>query len=86
MDSINLIRDFIIVTFVNDASKQAFSDDVSLIDSGIIDSLGIVKMLGFIERQFGFKVPEQDVIPEYFDSVRTIASYIERQTTAAKRS
>ena len=80
------IRNFISETFLKDKSGQAFSDDISLVESGIIDSLGILKVLIFIERNFGFKVQEQDVIPEYFENVKSIASYVERHRSAAKPS
>jgi acyl carrier protein len=83
MDSTIAIREFITTTFLKNNPSKIIPDDRSLIESGIVDSLGIVKMLDFIERHFGFKVPEQDVVPEYFDSIRTIASYIERRPAGA---
>ena len=86
MSARDLIYNFITETFLSRNPSQDFSDDTSLIESGIIDSLGIIKTLDFIERQFGFKVPEQDVIPEYFDNIRTIASYVEQHLADEKRN
>ena len=56
MDTTIQIRDFIRDTFLKDKGDHAFSDDISLVESGIIDSLGILKVLVFIEQRFGFKV------------------------------
>jgi acyl carrier protein len=84
MDTTVQIRDFINETFLKDKGDQFFSDDVSLVESGIIDSLGIMKVLIFMEKTFGFKVPEQDVVPEYFENVNALAAYVDRHRSAAK--
>jgi acyl carrier protein len=79
MDSKIQIRDFIKETFLKDKANAIFSDDASLIESGIIDSLGILKVLMFIEKTFGFKVDERDVVPEYFENVKALAAYVDRR-------
>lgn len=75
MDATVQIRNFIKDTFIHE-DLGAFSDDLSLVETGVIDSLGILKVLLYIERTFGFKVPEQDVVPDYFESVHAIAAYV----------
>jgi Phosphopantetheine attachment site. len=84
MDTTIQIRDFIRETFLKDKNNQNFSDDISLVDSGIIDSLGILKVLMFIEKTFGFKVDERDVVPEYFENVNALAAYVDRHRSAEK--
>lgn len=78
MDTTIQIRDFIRETFLKNKSNQNLTDDVSLVESGIIDSLGILKVLMFIEKAFGLKIKEQDVVPEYFETITAIAAYVER--------
>jgi len=75
MDATPQIRNFIKETFVFE-SPAAFSDEFSLVESGVIDSLGILQVLLFLEKTFSLKVPEQDVVPDYFESVQAIASYV----------
>ena len=83
MDATVQIRDFVRETFAEGAGNGTFSDDSSLVETGIIDSLGIVKMISFIETTFGFKVREQDIVPEYFENIRAIASYVEQHRQTA---
>jgi acyl carrier protein len=52
--------------------------DESFLASGIIDSLGIMQLVAFVESELGSKVPETDLVPENFDTVARIAAYIER--------
>jgi acyl carrier protein len=52
--------------------------DESFLSSGIIDSLGIMQLVAFVESELGIKVPEADLVPENFDSVARITAFIER--------
>lgn len=85
MDTKIKIRDFITDTFLKTKSSTNLSDDLSLVESGIIDSLGILKVLSFIEATFGFKVSEQDVVPEYFENVNALAAYVDQHRQGAKK-
>jgi acyl carrier protein len=67
-----------------------FSDDQSLLDSndsflekGIIDSTGILEVIFFIEEQFGFKVADEEMVPENLDSVANLVAFIGRKKAAA---
>lgn len=50
--------------------------DESLIDSAIIDSIGIIMLVSFIEKTFDFKVNDHEIIPENFESINKINTYI----------
>lgn len=86
METINRVREFVKETFLKNKRSITLSDDLSLIESGIIDSLGILKVLGFIEKEFGFKTQEKDVIPDNFDNVKAIASFIDLNLPTVKLS
>ena len=49
-----------------------------LLNSGLIDSLGIMRLIGHIEKTYDFKVPPQDMVIENFMSVDAISAYIQR--------
>ncbi len=68
------IRRFIQESFLVDD----FSDDESFLASGLIDSLGIVQLVSFVERTYAMKVPDRDLVPDNFDSVAKLAAYVER--------
>lgn len=55
-------------------------DDESLLESGIIDSLKMVELLTFIEKQFAIDVEDDELMPENFDSINAITNFIGRKT------
>jgi acyl carrier protein len=65
--------------FISDAFLvDDFSDDASFLAGGIIDSLGVMQLVAFVESEFALRVPEADLVPENFDSVARLAEYVER--------
>ena len=52
-------------------------DEESLLDSGIIDSLGILDMVAFLEETFGVQIGDDDLNPENFDSIQSVASFVQ---------
>ncbi len=68
------VRSFIRESFFLDE----IDDDASFLANGTLDSLGIMQLVAFVESEFGVKIPEADLVPENFDSVARVASYVER--------
>jgi len=60
--------------------------DTSLIETGVIDSLSMLKLVMFIEEKFGIAVPPEDVIPSNFETVRRICGYIRSKEAHGSRS
>ena len=58
---------------------QAVRDEESLLEAGIIDSLGVLSVVGFIEQQYELQVSEDEMVPENFDSVDAIAAFVARR-------
>ena len=52
----------------------------SLIETGILDSMGIVKLVDFIETEYQIKVEDQDLVPDNFEMIGSIAELIARKT------
>jgi len=48
----------------------------SLVDNGVIDSMGIIEIIDYVESNFEIKIPDEDVTLEQFGSVESIVSYI----------
>ena len=72
------IRNFIIDQFLFGDESQ-LSDDVSFLESGIIDSTGILELVTFLEETYSIKVEDTEMLPENFDSVNNVAEFIERK-------
>ena len=59
------------------ADRNIDLDDESLVESGLIDSLGIMKLVQFIETEFGIVVADAELTPDNFDTVPAICSLLE---------
>ena len=60
-----------------------FSDDASFLEQGIIDSTGVLELVGFLESQYQIHVADEELVPENLDSVRNLVGFIERKTEGA---
>lgn len=58
--------------------------DDSLLESGTIDSMGVLQLVAFLEARYDLKVEDDDLTPDNFDTLTAIASFI-RQRQAGPR-
>jgi acyl carrier protein len=72
------IRNFISGNFPA-VRKRQLKDTDPLLQSGIIDSMGILDLVGHLETTFDISVADDDLVPENFDSIETIAEFVERK-------
>lgn len=70
------VRAFILKQFPL-AQRASLDDTESLVESGIIDSMGVLELVTFIEADFELVLSDEDVVSENFDSIATISSFIE---------
>lgn len=81
MDTKARVRAFILGNFyVPDPAH--LRDDMSLVDTGLVDSTGMLEIIEFIETDLGVLVGEREVVPDNFDNVERIAAYVERKAAA----
>ena len=73
------IRQFIASNLLYSTEGFAYADDASLLREGIIDSLGVVELVEFVQKSFGVKVDQQEVIPDNFDSVARLAAFVRKK-------
>jgi acyl carrier protein len=59
--------------------KRKLEDTDPLLQSGIIDSMGILDLVGHLETTFDISVDDDDPVPENFDSIETIAAFVEKK-------
>ena len=58
---------------------EELSDDDDLLLSGLVDSIGLMRLISFIEETTSLRVPPEDVTIERFRSISSIAAYIEER-------
>ena len=76
------IREFVFRQFPL-AGKRGIGDDDSLLDNGIIDSLGVLDVVAFFEREFEVEISEDELLTDHFESVRIMAEFVETKLEEA---
>jgi len=71
-----IISDYISRELVPDPALLPLSNDTLLLDSGILDSLSLLRLVVFLEEQFGITLGDADLLPENFASVNAICAYL----------
>jgi len=74
----NQIRNFLSINFYIE-DLTILKDNTSLIDEGIIDSTGVLEVIGFLEETFDIMIEDSELLPENLDSVDGIARYVTRK-------
>lgn len=57
-----------------------YPDHASFLEEGIVDSVGIMELVAFIEENMSVKVEDQEITPDNFDSITQLAAYIRRKS------
>jgi acyl carrier protein len=71
-----IINDYISRELVRDQALLPLANEASLLESGIIDSLSLLRLVVFLEERFGITMGDADLLPENFASVNAICAYL----------
>jgi acyl carrier protein len=71
-----VINDYISRELVQDPALVPLADEAPLLESGILDSLTLLRLVVFLEERFGITMGDADLLPENFASVNTICAYL----------
>jgi len=69
------LRNFVVKQFPLARSRD-IADDTPLLEAGIVDSLGVLGLVGFIEQTFEVEVSDDDLLPEHFRSIGSMAAFV----------
>ena len=78
-DTVSLVRDFIRSNFYLSEKFQTIDPDISLMETGILDSTGILEVIDFLEDRFGITILNGDISPDNLDSLNKIAKFVDRK-------
>lgn len=59
--------------------QRDLKDKDSLFDSGIVDSMGILELVAFVESDFDIQIEDTDLTPENFESIKAISAFVARK-------
>ncbi len=79
MSTKDTIREFIKRDILSDARETSIKDDDQLIEMGIIDSMGIMTLLVFLEEKYDLRISAEDLLPENFSTINAISGLVDRQ-------
>ncbi len=74
------IKDYISKNLLFSDNGFPYADEVSFLEEGIVDSVGVMELVAFVEDKFSLKINDTDVTPDNFDSVGKLAAFIRRRT------
>ena len=77
MDTIAVLKQFVNTELLD--QHTSINEDDTLLMDGVVDSLGMVRFIAFIEETFNLEIPPEDVIVENFYTIGMIANYLERR-------
>ena len=70
------VRNFILENYLFTEDQSALSNNDSFLQKGIIESMGILEVIFFLEDELGTKVEDEEMVPENLDSVDKIVAFI----------
>jgi len=77
----DILINYINQTLLNNSQDDKIDVEDDLLGGGILDSLGMMKLILFIEKEFKLKVPPEDMTIENFMSVQNIGAYLTSRLT-----
>ena len=76
MPPVDRIRAFIFRQFPR-AREAAVGNDASLLEGGILHSLGVLEIVDFLETEFGIVFADEEVVADVFDTIDGMAAFVE---------
>jgi len=71
------IHDFLVAEFPSE--QTSYAPDDNLLAAGVIDSMGLLKLVTFLETKFDFEATDEDLVPENFTTLAMIRDFVERK-------
>jgi acyl carrier protein len=77
------IRDFIAHNLLFSDNGFGYDDNDSFLQEGIVDSVGVMDLVSFVEETFAVTVDDYEITPDNFDSVNKLAQYVRSKQAVA---
>ena len=73
------IRQFVITNFHFGHDDGRLTEEVSFLESGTIDSTGVLELIGFVEQRYGITIGDRELVPENLDSIANVSRFVMRK-------
>jgi acyl carrier protein len=78
-DILGRVRAFIEENFLFREDISDLADGESLLESGVMDSTGILELVAFLESEFSIQMADAEIVPDNLDSIAAISTYLRRK-------
>ncbi len=72
------VKDFVVSNLLFGVDGE-LKDDTSFLDSGTVDSTGILEIIVFLESKYNVKIEPEETVPENLDSINRISDFLSRK-------
>lgn len=79
MRILEVLEKFLLSEIAVDFGRESLEPDEDLLEQGIIDSMGVMTLITFIEETFNIEIIEEDVVPENFQSLKAMVNLVEQK-------
>jgi acyl carrier protein len=79
MNPLEIVKAHIVENFLFGDDRR-IAPDTDFIKNGILDSTGVLELIGFLEEKFGIRVEDDELVPDNMNSLEKITRYIARKT------
>lgn len=80
------IKRFILENFLFTSDPDGIANDTSFLEKGIIDSTGVLELVGFLEDTFGIQVEDDEVVPANLDCIDSLVQYVRGKKTGMSQA
>ena len=70
------IKEFVVNNFLFGQEGAGLTYDQSFLESGIIDSTGVLELVSFLEQQYKITVADRELLPENLDSIENVTRFV----------
>jgi acyl carrier protein len=76
------LRTFIVEELQYEGEPSQLTEDLPLLERGVIDSVGIFQLVSFIETEYGVEIADEELVPQHFGTLGGISRLIETKLSA----
>lgn len=78
------VRQFVIDNFLFGEGAEQFSNGDSFLEKGVVDSMGILTLVSFVQEKYGIEVADEELVPDNWDSVKRIAGFVHSKSQVTR--
>lgn len=72
------IQDFVVANFLF-GEAAPLEDDASFLDTGVVDSAGVLELIDFLEGTYGIRIESNEMLPDNLDSVNRVNAFLKKK-------